>query len=304
MPSSTRKQAKTSSKKRKKSVNVKSGKGSGQRHHHHQPTPKNIRKQQAPPSTVTPEVSTPSNATQVTSTRQIAPTVTTEEGVTVTEYVHSYTESGTGVRVVKRITIKRIAPGSAHATPNGTATQGEPDAIEPSSLNDFKSAVLQRHNELRALHGCPPLTMSREMCYYAQEWADHLAHNDAHFHRPNRKYGENIFWKTSSTSMSITGAEAVDSWYEEISLYDRAWYGGDPPPGTFKESGHYTQLIWRATKRLGVGLALNGATFYVVANYDPHGNIITRYKDNVPQPLSWAQGEPSEQNNVAPAEDA
>jgi len=73
----------------------------------------------------------------------------------------------------------------------------------------------------------------------------------------------------------------VDSWYEEIQYYNPAWYGGDPPKDSFKVSGHFTQLIWKSTEWLGMGLAANGRTFYVVANYDCHGNFFSRYGENV-----------------------
>ena len=87
-----------------------------------------------------------------------------------------------------------------------------------------------------------------------------------------------------SPNLQITGAEPVDHWYDEINLYDPSWYGGDPPRDSFKVSGHFTQVIWKETQRLGVGLALNGNSFYVVANYDPHGNFFSKYKDNVLPP--------------------
>jgi len=82
--------------------------------------------------------------------------------------------------------------------------------------------------------------------------------------------------------MRITGDEPVKNWYEGAKLYQ--WYGGEPPGGFYPKSGNFTQLIWRGSERVGVGLAINGNTFYVVADYDPPGNCITRFKHNVLAP--------------------
>ncbi len=282
--SSSKKKKKSSSKKsQKQASSKKSSMSSGKRKisASDKAAKKGTKKEEVFSSTTAP-----STATAVTPTRQLAPTVTLEPGVTLAEYLHAYTESD-GTKVVKRITIKRIQPGSPAFAALGLATADSNDIIDPSSLDDFKRAHLARHNELRALHGCPPLLMSTEMCHYAQEWADHLAHHDSHAHRTGRSYGENIYWKMTP-SLTVAGQEPVDSWYEEIELYDRAWYAlPSPPPGSYKASGHYTQLIWKGTTKLGVGLALNGTTFYVVANYEPHGNFVGRYRENVPPPLAW-----------------
>ena len=50
-------------------------------------------------------------------------------------------------------------------------------------------------------------------------------------------------------------------------------------------AGHFTQVVWKNSKKLGIGKAKNknGKTI-VVANYEPAGNWIGQYKDNVPAP--------------------
>ncbi len=48
------------------------------------------------------------------------------------------------------------------------------------------------------------------------------------------------------------------------------------------QSGHFTQLVWRGSRLLGVGLASDGkGKTVVVANYDPAGNYLGRYAENV-----------------------
>ncbi|KAI2803528.1 CRISP [Blomia tropicalis] len=227
------------------------------------------------------------NPTEMEAVAQFIPnekaaTESVKENESVAYFEHTYVEPD-GTRVIKKTTIRRIKPLNQTTTPSkpGEKKVIVLDSIDPSTLTTFEASFLGRHNELRALHGSPPLQMSRTLCQYAQEWADHLAHHNIHVHRPSpKKFGENIFWK-SSPSMKLTGYEGVNSWYEEYDLYDKSWYGGDPPRNSYKVSGHFTQLIWKSSTHLGVGVAINGNSFYVVANYHPLGNYFTRYKDNV-----------------------
>jgi len=48
-------------------------------------------------------------------------------------------------------------------------------------------------------------------------------------------------------------------------------------------AGNFTQLIWISSKRLGISVARAASgKFYVVANYDPPGNILGQFDRNVP----------------------
>lgn len=198
---------------------------------------------------------------------------------TVEQYEQKYVDEE-GTTVTKSITIQRIPPPASVGVP-----PVQPHEVIPlTELSIFDLACLKRHNQLRALHHSPPLKMSRKLCQYAQNWADRLAHINLIQHRPDpKRYGENLFWKTSPF-MKCGGEEGPNSWYEEIADYDPSWYGGDPPADSFKVSGHFTQLIWKATEYLGVGLAIHGNSFFVVCNYWPNGNFFTTYGKNVLPP--------------------
>lgn len=54
-----------------------------------------------------------------------------------------------------------------------------------------------------------------QLCQYATEWAKTLAKEDRFAHRPDVKYGENIFSVWSSDSI-ISAKEACEYWYKEI----------------------------------------------------------------------------------------
>lgn len=48
-------------------------------------------------------------------------------------------------------------------------------------------------------------------------------------------------------------------------------------------TGHFTQLIWKNSVELGVGIALSSdkRKVYVVAEYSPQGNILGQFANNV-----------------------
>lgn len=54
----------------------------------------------------------------------------------------------------------------------------------------------------------------------SEDWANELAEKNQFFHRPNNKYGENLYYIQSTTEVTEVGVSAVDSWYSEIEFFD------------------------------------------------------------------------------------
>ncbi|XP_076346921.1 uncharacterized protein LOC143245028 [Tachypleus tridentatus] len=143
----------------------------------------------------------------------------------------------------------------------------------------FSDECLEKHNYYRCKHGVPSLTLSPQLCSIAQEWANYLAETDCFRHRPEQKYGENIYMCSSSDSqIQISGEVPVDEWYSEIDKYD---FGKEP---SLFNSGHFTQVVWRSSTEMGVGKACGKGKIIVVANYNPAGNIVGNFVVNVPPP--------------------
>lgn len=77
--------------------------------------------------------------------------------------------------------------------------------------------------------------------------------------------------------MKVNGWEPVENWYSEGVNHV---FGKEP--STLK-TGHFTQIVWRDSRELGVGMAKNrSGQIFVVANYDPPGNFIGSFSENVP----------------------
>uniref|UniRef100_A0A8C5R882 SCP domain-containing protein n=1 Tax=Leptobrachium leishanense TaxID=445787 RepID=A0A8C5R882_9ANUR len=133
----------------------------------------------------------------------------------------------------------------------------------PGKVAKFEEDFLAAHNAYRKQHGAPPLRLSRELCQSAQKWADHLLSLRSLKHS-GTDHGENLFYKYSSSTKELP----VDSWYSEIKNYN---FGN---PGFAGNTGHFTQVVWKDSKEVGVGVATDGkGLFFVVGQYNPAGNI-------------------------------
>lgn len=59
-------------------------------------------------------------------------------------------------------------------------------------------------------------------------------------------------------------------------------YGKEP---TTLKTGHFTQVVWKDSTELGVGMARNrNGEVYVVCNYNPAGNFLGSFTENVLPP--------------------
>ncbi|KAH8282438.1 hypothetical protein KR054_007741, partial [Drosophila jambulina] len=136
----------------------------------------------------------------------------------------------------------------------------------------IKRAVLRETNKYRKLHRASPLKMSKKISSYAQSWAEQLAYNDRLETRPFPIYGENIMC-TRKPIFSIE--HMMKLWYQEKYHYDYM----DPCFSPY--TGHFTQMVWRNTEYLGVGVASNDCCIWIVCNYDPPGNTRGHFQENV-----------------------
>ncbi|XP_017014662.3 uncharacterized protein [Drosophila takahashii] len=135
-----------------------------------------------------------------------------------------------------------------------------------------KQSILRENNKYRKLHNASPLKMDAELASYAQEWADHLAEKNLLETRPLPLYGENIMCVRKSL---FCVDQIMRLWYQE--KYNYNYYR----PSFDLYTGHFTQMVWRETEFLGVGVASNDSHIWIVCNYHPPGNVSGHYKENV-----------------------
>jgi pathogenesis-related protein 1 len=130
----------------------------------------------------------------------------------------------------------------------------------PSSVS---RGMLAAHNSVRGQVGRAPLAWSDRLAARSQDWADTLLARKQFFHRPNSTYGENLYEITGATA---SAAQVVNAWAAESRNYD---YNSNRCRGV---CGHYTQIVWGATKEVGCAVARGGGLEVWVCDYDPPGN--------------------------------
>ncbi len=150
-----------------------------------------------------------------------------------------------------------LSPGTPAAQTGSAFTEAEADAL------------VREHNDARDKVSVKQRVMwSRDLAKYAQEWADRIAQTGKLGHRRQGKYGENL---AAGPAERYGAREAAAAWLKEKGAFD----AGKREPA---KVGHYTQMVWSGTTRIGAGKAvikvgpMKGWTV-VVCNYDPQGNV-------------------------------
>lgn len=145
-------------------------------------------------------------------------------------------------------------------------------------LSKFRTECLNAHNEKRQLHRVSDLKRNSSLDEIAQKYAEKLAQADSLNHSSNsyngQRLGENLYMQGGR---AMSGFLPVDSWYGEADNYSY-----DAPQNSSGVVGHFTQLVWKGSKELGVGCAKSSdGSYYVVCNYSPAGNWVGEERENV-----------------------
>jgi len=162
---------------------------------------------------------------------------------------------------------------------NGPSADLPPSVTgEPAALTGITAA----HNQVRAMVvtsvPLPPLVWDPTLAATAAAWvamcSDQQAPTGLIDHNPNRSVGhpyyvgENVYG-TSALPSSSTAQQAVNMWAAERVNYN---YATNTCTGV---CGHYTQIVWRNTVKLGCAIGDCPNLKYrtsLVCNYGPGGN--------------------------------
>jgi hypothetical protein len=150
-----------------------------------------------------------------------------------------------------------LAAGQATAAP---APQPEPLA----------PAMLRIHNATRAALGVAPLDWDDRLAADAEAYARVLAAHGALTHSDVPE-GENLFMGTRG---AFSFAAMAGAWAAEGRLFRRGRFPDIAASGGWEELGHYTQMIWAGTTKVGCGVAAAARWEVLVCRYDPAGNVI------------------------------
>lgn len=136
-----------------------------------------------------------------------------------------------------------------------------------------KQKVLEAHNILREEVGLKPLVWSDDLAKIAEKWAKKVA-------KKNGQYA----WVLEHSTTPDLGENIAGGWLDRDNpelLVRQGW--GEMEKEYFNPEtrqcypnqvcGHYTQMVWRNTTKVGCGTGINeNGKYILVCNYDPPGN--------------------------------
>lgn len=198
--------------------------------------------------------------------------------------------------------------------------------LSPTDLQTVRDILLRDHNALRTCHSSPPMTLydylnkgdSNEPAmrngnaeawykeYSAQAYADYLAEDDSRWAHADylndrtkvkERLGENLgyseFYSDEQCQLKdivFIARGLVGALYNEIKDYTFT-----PSSGFRASTGHFTQIVWKASTALGVGIGVARLEEIVKDKkrykYDLH--LVVRY-------LNAGNGSDFETNVIAP----
>jgi len=144
-----------------------------------------------------------------------------------------------------------------------------------------QNSIVSRVNELRTAHSAPLVMWSPDLESVSEDWSSVMADGDFFTHS-NFWYGENLALTSIGRNVVVSDCtvhvlSSIQLWYNEVGNYNFTL-------GRFQtNTGHFTQLVWAATKRIGAGVVYNQTSgrVYITMMFDPAGNVAGAFTLNV-----------------------
>ena len=139
----------------------------------------------------------------------------------------------------------------------------------------LRSAMINAHNQARQQYGVAPLAWDEGLARDAAIYADRLARMNRFEHDPQNgrrpKQGENLWMGTRG---AYSYREMIDLLVAERRFYRPGRFPAVSRTGDWSHVGHYTQIVWPTSQRVGCATASNRSNEYLVCRYLPAGNIV------------------------------
>ena len=139
---------------------------------------------------------------------------------------------------------------------------------------NMDARLLAAHNRERSTAGIAPLQWDESLAGDAAEWGEHLARLGDLEHAPDdpdtEPQGENLFLGTKA---QYSPESMVGSWIEEKKDFTPGPFPANSRTGNYEDVGHYTQLMWRDTGRVGCAVVQSREYDVLVCRYSQAGNV-------------------------------
>ncbi|KAI9785503.1 MAG: hypothetical protein M1839_009244 [Geoglossum umbratile] len=180
------------------------------------------------------------------------------------------------------------APEAPAPAPSAEAAPGPvPSPVAYVPGNDYISRAVNSHNVHRANHSAGAVSWDTELASIAAQIAASckFEHDTS---TGGGGFGQNI---AAGTPPENVAKVVSDQWYNsEVALFTQ--YGiASPDMGDFHAWGHFSQVVWKDTDRIGCatqqcsggvsGVPSNVPPYFTVCNYRNTGNVIGYFDKNV-----------------------
>ena len=144
--------------------------------------------------------------------------------------------------------------------------------IPPATATAMR--IVAFHNQVRAAWGIGPIYWDRGLAAAADSYASELARTGRWQHSAPRSrpgQGENLWMGTRG---AFTVDQMVGSWAAEGQAFRPGRFPNVSRTGDWEEVGHFTQMIWPGSIRVGCAVRASARYDYFVCRYSPAGNIM------------------------------
>jgi hypothetical protein len=167
-----------------------------------------------------------------------------------------------------------LAAAAACSTLIPVSAASAASAVMVPTAAMFGARIVALHNRLRWAAGVQPVTWDRALAAAADAYAARLASNGRWGHSPQSQrpgQGENL-WMGTHGAFSLD--QMVGSWASERRLFRSGAFPWVSNTGSWGDVGHYTQMIWPGSTRVGCAVRSSASYDYMVCRYSPGGNVV------------------------------
>lgn len=134
--------------------------------------------------------------------------------------------------------------------------------------------LLVAHNVERTRLGLPPLVWNRALARDAGDYATVVLARGRLQHAGDlsqKRQGENLWMGTAG---AWKPAAMVGMFLDERRHFRAAAFPDISLTGSWKDAGHYSQIVWRETKEVGCAIETGKGMDVLVCRYYPAGNVM------------------------------
>lgn len=166
--------------------------------------------------------------------------------------------------------------GPACPPPGTTGVSFQPPPSETVALTSFAQEIVDVHNAVRSEYNDPPMQWDQGLADIAQPWAQALvdrpnARTTPPQHSP--RTGRGIARESIAQGLPWwTTRQLLQTWIDERGKFRPGKFPDVSTTGNWYEVGHWTQMIWYESVRVGCARAVSAAISALVCEYSPGGN--------------------------------